>query len=101
MNYTVPGVGLDPAYTNISVDFGTSDVGPLVLGIENAGMDAGVPPDGGVHEHRRVPGLQQNGVDMKATILATGYGQDFLDSPAAATVAFKRHLLGARGSPSS
>jgi branched-chain amino acid transport system substrate-binding protein len=30
-----------------------------------------------------VQGLQQNGVDMKASLLATGYGQDFLDSPAA------------------
>jgi branched-chain amino acid transport system substrate-binding protein len=28
-------------------------------------------------------GLQQNGVDMKAVLMGTGYGQDFLDSPAA------------------
>ena len=86
MNYAVPGVGLDPAYTNTSVDFGTSDVGPLVLGIKNAGIDAVYLPMAASTNIAVAQGLQQNGVDMKATILATGYGQDFLDSPAAATV---------------
>ena len=39
MNYAVPEVGLDPTYTNTSVDFGAQDVGPQVLGIKNAGVD--------------------------------------------------------------
>ena len=38
--YAVPAAGLDPAYTNTTVEFGTTDVGPLVLGMKNAGVDA-------------------------------------------------------------
>jgi branched-chain amino acid transport system substrate-binding protein len=83
MAYAVPGVGLDPAYTNTTVDFGTSDVGPLVLGIKNAGVDGVYLPMAAATNIAVAQGLQQSGVDMKATILATGYGQDFLDSPAA------------------
>jgi len=83
MNYAVPGVGLDPVYTNTTVDFGTSDTGPLVLGIKNAGVNGVYLPMAAATNIAVAQGLVQNGVDMKATILATGYGQDFLDSPAA------------------
>ena len=34
MQYAVPAVGLEPVYTNTSIDFGTADVGPLALGIK-------------------------------------------------------------------
>jgi ABC-type branched-subunit amino acid transport system substrate-binding protein len=83
MNYAVPGVGLDPVYTNTAIDFGTPDVSPSVLGIKNAGADAVYLPMAAATNVAVVQGLQQNGVDMKASLLATGYGQDFLDSPAA------------------
>jgi branched-chain amino acid transport system substrate-binding protein len=83
MNYAVPGVGLDPVYTNTSLEFGSSDVGPAVLGIKNAGADAVYLPMAAATNIAVVQGLQQSGVEMKASLLATGYGQDFLDSPAA------------------
>jgi ABC-type branched-subunit amino acid transport system substrate-binding protein len=83
MNYAVPGVGLDAAYTNTSLDFGSSDVGPPVLGIKNAGADSVYLPMASATNVAVVQGLQQSGVEMKASVLATGYGQDFLDSPAA------------------
>ena len=73
-------------YTNTTVDFGTSDVGPLVLGIKNAGADATYLPMVASTNVAVVQGLQQNGVDIKANILATGYGQALLDSPAASTL---------------
>jgi branched-chain amino acid transport system substrate-binding protein len=73
-------------YTNTSVDFGTSDVGPLVLGIKNAGADALYLPMVASTDLAIVQGLEQNGVTMKANMLATGYGQDLLDSPAASTL---------------
>jgi branched-chain amino acid transport system substrate-binding protein len=82
MNYAVPGVGLDPVYTNTAIDFGTPDVSPAVLGIKNAGADAVYLPMAAATNIAVVQGLQQNGVNMKASLLATGYGQDFLDSPA-------------------
>jgi branched-chain amino acid transport system substrate-binding protein len=83
-DYAAPAQGLDPVYTNTSVDFGTSDVSPLVLGIKNAGADALYLPMVASTNLAVVQGLEQNGVTMKANMLATGYGQDLLDSPAAA-----------------
>ena len=82
MNYAVPAVGLDPAYTNTSVDFGSSDVGPLVLGIKNSGINAVYLPMAAATNIAVAQGLQQSGVNMKATILGNGYGQGLLDSPA-------------------
>jgi ABC-type branched-subunit amino acid transport system substrate-binding protein len=83
MSYAVPALGLDPAYTNTTVDFGSSDVGPLVLGIQKAGADGVYLPMAAATNVAVAQGLQQSGVNMKAVILATGYGQEFLDSPPA------------------
>ena len=83
MSYAVPGVGLDPVYTNTSVDFGTLDVAPLVLGIQNSGIDGVYLPMAASTNIAIAQGLQQSGDNMKAVLLATGYGQDFLDSSAA------------------
>ena len=55
-------------------------------GIKNAGADATYLPMVASTNIAIVQGLQQNGVDIKANVLATGYGQDLLDSPAAATL---------------
>ena len=38
--YAVPTAGLEAVYTNTTVDFGTTDVGALVLGIKKSGADA-------------------------------------------------------------
>jgi branched-chain amino acid transport system substrate-binding protein len=81
MNYAVPALGLDPVYTNTAVDFGSTDVGPLVLGIKNSGADGVYLPMAAVTNAAVAQGLQQNGVDMKAVIIANGYGQQFLDAP--------------------
>ena len=54
-----------------------------MLGIKNAGADGVYLPMAAATNVAVAQGLQQNGVDMKACIIATGYGQDFLDSPAA------------------
>jgi branched-chain amino acid transport system substrate-binding protein len=86
VNYAAKASGLKSGYLNTSVDFGTTDVGPLVLGIKNAGSDAVYMPLDTNTNVAIVLGLQQNNVDMKATVSATGYGQDILDSPAAKTL---------------
>jgi ABC-type branched-subunit amino acid transport system substrate-binding protein len=83
--FAVPEVGLKAVYTNTTVDFGSTDVGPQVLGIKNAGADAIYLPLVANSNIAVVQGLAQNGVQMKSTILATGYGQQFLDQPVAAT----------------
>ena len=85
-DFAVPAVGLDPVYTNTTVEFGTSDVGPLVLGIKNSGADAVYLPMVAASNIAVIEGLAQNGVEMKANVLATGYGQAFLDSPVSKTL---------------
>ena len=82
--FGVPELGLEAVYTNTTVEFGTTDVGPLVLGIKNSGADAVYLPMVASSNFAVVTGLAQNGVEMKSTILATGYGQDLLDQPIAA-----------------
>ena len=67
--------GLEAVYTNTTVDFGSTDVGPQVLGIKNSGADAVYLPLVAGSNIAVVQGLAQNGVKMKSTVLATGYGQ--------------------------
>ena len=55
-DYAAPAFGLDPVYTNTTVEFGTSDVGPLVLGLKNAGADAVYLPLVACSELRDHPG---------------------------------------------
>jgi len=83
--FAVPSVGLEAVYTNTTVDFGSTDVGPQVLGIKNAGADAVYLPLVAGSNIAVVQGLAQNGVKMKSTVLATGYGQPLLDQPVSAT----------------
>jgi branched-chain amino acid transport system substrate-binding protein len=83
MTYAVPENGLDAVYTNTSIDFGATDVGAPVLGLKNAGAQGVYLPMAGATNVAVAQTLLQNGVDMKAVLMGTGYGQDFLDSPAA------------------
>jgi branched-chain amino acid transport system substrate-binding protein len=82
MQYAVPGDGLDPVYTNTSIDFGSNDVGAPVLGLKNAGADGVYLPMAADTNVAVAQGLQQNGVPMKGVLMGTGYGQALLDSPA-------------------
>jgi branched-chain amino acid transport system substrate-binding protein len=79
-------VGLKGVYLNTNVDFGTTDVGPIVLGIKNSGADGLYLPLDSDTNFAVVQGLQQNGVKMKSNVLATGYSQDLLDQPIAQTI---------------
>ncbi|HEY3672332.1 MAG TPA: ABC transporter substrate-binding protein [Acidimicrobiia bacterium] len=78
--------GLKSGYLNTAVDFGTTDVSPIVLGIKNAGADAVYMPLDTNTNIAIIQGLAQNNVPMKASVSATGYGQAVLDSPAAKTL---------------
>ena len=81
--YAAPAAGLLPVYTNITVDFGTTDVGSYVLGIKNSGADGAYYTMNGNTNLAFVQGLKQNGVDMKAQVMEDGYGQALLDQPIA------------------
>jgi branched-chain amino acid transport system substrate-binding protein len=84
--YAAEASGLDPVYLNTALDFGTTDIGPVVLGLKNAGADAVYLPLDGNTNLAIAQGLQQNGVKMKAVLMASGYGQAMLDSPITKTL---------------
>jgi ABC-type branched-subunit amino acid transport system substrate-binding protein len=84
--YAVPAAGLDPAYTNTTVEFGTTDVGPLVLGMKNAGVDATYLPLVLSSNLAMIQNAAQNNLKFKLAVLATGYGQSLLDEPASKTI---------------
>jgi branched-chain amino acid transport system substrate-binding protein len=85
-NYGAPAVGLKPVYTNLAIDFGSTDVGPVVLGIKNSGANGAYLPFVESTNLAILQGLQQNGVTLKSAMLLTGYGQNILDSPVAKTL---------------
>jgi branched-chain amino acid transport system substrate-binding protein len=86
VNYAAKASGLKPGYLNNSVDFGSTDVGPIVLGIKNSGSDGVYLPLDSNTNFAIIQSLQQNGVDTKAVVSATGYSQDLLDQPIAKTI---------------
>ena len=86
MAYAPQSVGMDAVYSNTALDLGTTDVGSPVLGAKQAGADAVYMPITSSTVVAIMQALQQNNVDVKAAIGATGYGQDLLDSPAASTL---------------
>ena len=84
--YSVPAAGLEPAYTNTTVEFGTTDVGPLVLGMKNAGVDATYLPLVLSSNLAIIQNAAQNNLEFKLAVLATGYGQALLDQPVSRTI---------------
>jgi branched-chain amino acid transport system substrate-binding protein len=86
VNYAAKAAGLKPGYLNTTVDFGSTDVGPIVLGIKNSGSDGAYLPLDSNTNFAIVQQLQQQGTKMKANVLATGYSQDLLDQPIAKTI---------------
>ena len=84
--YAAPASGLEPVYLNTSVDFATTDVGSVVLGLKSAGADAVYLPLVRATDLAIAQGLQQNGVPMKTILIEGGYEQATLDSPIAKTL---------------
>ncbi|MGO8859626.1 MAG: ABC transporter substrate-binding protein [Acidimicrobiales bacterium] len=71
--------GLKVGYLNSDFPFGTN-VAPIVLAMKNAHVDSFI---GDVEQNTSfaiLAGLQQNGVHLKAPILAVGYGGDLLQA---------------------
>jgi branched-chain amino acid transport system substrate-binding protein len=86
VNYAAKAVGLQSGYLNNTLDFGSTDIGPIVLGIKNSGSDGVYLPLDSNTNFAIVQQLQQAGANMKANVLATGYSQDLLDQPIAKTI---------------
>lgn len=68
--------GVKVGYLNAAMAFGTTNVGPIVLAMKNAGVDGYVGAVGTNTSFAIVSGLRQQGVNLKGSILPTGYGGD-------------------------
>ena len=86
VDYAAQELGLKEGYLNNSVEFGSTDTGSVVLGVKNSGTDGLYLPLDSNTNFAIIQQLQQNGVPMKANVLATGYSQDLLDQPIAKTI---------------
>ena len=73
-------VGLKSGYLNSNFPFGSTDVGPVVLGMKSAGVDGFTATTDPNTAFALVTGLRQAGVDFKVAIFATGYGGDLLQA---------------------
>jgi branched-chain amino acid transport system substrate-binding protein len=76
--------GLKAGYLNTTFQLGSTDVGPIVLGMKNAGIDGLAVA---VQENTGfaiIKALRQQGVALKAPVLSIGYGDALLSSGPAA-----------------
>ena len=82
---SMEAAGLEIGYTNKTVQFGSTDVGPLVLGIMESGADAVYPTINFDTTLALVAGLHQAG--WEGLIYSpTGYGADLLGSEPAVAI---------------
>jgi ABC-type branched-subunit amino acid transport system substrate-binding protein len=82
---SIEAAGLETGYSNNSVQFGSTDVGPLVLGILESGDDAVYTTINFDTSLALVAGLRQAGWDG-VFISPTGYGADLLASEPAVQI---------------
>jgi branched-chain amino acid transport system substrate-binding protein len=78
--------GISKGYT-ADIAFGSTNVGPVVLGIKNTGTDGFFTPTIPSTAFAIIGGLAQADVKMKMVLLPTGYGGDLLADKAAVAVA--------------
>jgi len=83
----VPAVGLTPAYLNISIPFGSVDVGAIALDMRNNDVDSMYMAMNNNTNFAIITAAKQAGVDVRVAISATGYGQTLLDQPTAVQTA--------------
>jgi branched-chain amino acid transport system substrate-binding protein len=78
--------GLQEGYSQ-GVAFGSTDVGPFILGVKNSNTDGFYAPTISNTAFAVAEGLTQQGVKMKGVFLANGYGATLLNTPAAVQAA--------------
>lgn len=85
----LPAVGLPEGYVNTSIPFGGENVGPVILDLKNQGIDGAYLAMDNNTNYAIVNSVEQNGLKMKAIVMATGYGQELLDQPTTLATAEK------------
>ena len=85
-------VGIKSGYLNDSIPFGTVSVTPIALAMKNAGVNGAFTVMDANTNLAILTAAKQAGVDLKAAVLATGYGQDLLNDPSAVEAAQGAYL---------
>ena len=70
--------GIKIGYLNANLALGTTNVGPAVLAMKDANIDGFTASVDSNTAFAAITALRQQGVDLKASALATGYGGDLL-----------------------
>jgi branched-chain amino acid transport system substrate-binding protein len=78
--------GLQTGFSQ-GIAFGSTDIGPVVLGIKNSGTDGFYMSTIPNSAFAVAGGLAEQGIKLKGTFLATGYGGDLLANDAAVQAA--------------
>lgn len=68
--------GIKVGYLNANFPFGGTNTGPAVLAMKSAGIDGFTGSIQTTTAFAIIDSLRQDGVDLKAAIMATGYGGD-------------------------
>ncbi len=72
--------GLKVGYLNAKFPFGSTDVGPLAIAMKSAGVDGFTATTDPNTAYAMISALRGQQVDLKAALLATGYGGDLLQA---------------------
>jgi branched-chain amino acid transport system substrate-binding protein len=79
--------GLKSAYLNTNFPFGSTNIGPIALAMKAAGVNGLFLPTVPSTSFALIIALKLLGVDLKASLLPTGYGGDLLASKPAVQAA--------------
>jgi ABC-type branched-subunit amino acid transport system substrate-binding protein len=77
--------GLKVGYINANFPFGSTNVGPIVLAMKNAGINAFAGSIEENTEFATINQLRQQGTNLKVPLMATGYGGDLAEGGPGAT----------------
>lgn len=91
--------GLKVGYLNAALPFGTTDVGPVVLAMKNAGIDGLILQIEPNTSFAIIKGLRDQGVNIKAALLPTGYGGDLTEAGPGALDAAQNVFFGLQFEP--
>jgi branched-chain amino acid transport system substrate-binding protein len=91
--------GLKVGYVNANFPFGSTNVNPVAIAMKNDGVDgvtAATDPNTGF---ALITALRQQGVNLKAALLGTGYGSDLLQAGPGALAAAQNVYFAMQAEP--